>query len=93
MAKIEAYSGEVKRHFVFLQSTPPSDSDRATDAKYGITRYTRSKEYQKAMDELLMTVSIGKNPHDDAVDGITQLAMYIAKPFRINTTKIIGSPV
>lgn len=35
----------------------------------------RSKEYQEAMDEFCMTVIIGKNEHDDAADGITQLAM------------------
>ena len=35
----------------------------------------RSKEYQEAMDEFCITVTIGKNEHDDAADGITQLAM------------------
>ena len=37
----------------------------------------RSKEYQKAMDELYMYTQIGKNPHDDAPDGLTQLAILI----------------
>lgn len=35
----------------------------------------RDDEYRRAMDELLMTVQIGKNVHDDAADGITQLMM------------------
>lgn len=35
----------------------------------------RDKEYKDAMDELCMTVIIGKNEHDDAADGLTQLAM------------------
>ena len=47
------------------------------DAKYGIVRYTRSKEYQKAMDEFTTFVTIGKNEHEDAPDSITQLAMFV----------------
>lgn len=35
----------------------------------------RDKEYHDAMDELNMFVQIGKNDHDDAADGITQLVM------------------
>ena len=37
----------------------------------------QSKEYSDAMDELLMFVQIGSNEHDDAADGLTQLAMSI----------------
>lgn len=35
----------------------------------------RDEEYHNAMDELTMTVQIGKNEHDDAADGVTQLMM------------------
>ncbi len=35
----------------------------------------QSQEYSDAMDELLMFVQIGSNEHDDAADGLTQLAM------------------
>lgn len=35
----------------------------------------RDEEYHDAMDELTMTVQIGKNEHDDAADGMTQLMM------------------
>lgn len=35
------------------------------------------QEYSDAMDELLMFVQIGSNEHDDAADGLTQLAMAI----------------
>ena len=93
MAKIEAYSGEIKRHFYFLQEKMPTKQELEEDKEYGITRYVRSKEYQKAMDELHTTVSIGKNPHDDAVDGITQLAMFVQKPFNNYQTRIIRSPI
>ena len=45
--------------------------------KYGIKRYYRDKEYQAAMDEFTTFVTIGDNPHDDAVDSITQLEMFV----------------
>lgn len=35
----------------------------------------QDEEYSEAMDELCMTVQIGQNEHDDAADGLTQLAM------------------
>lgn len=35
----------------------------------------QDEEYSEAMDELCMTVQIGQNEHDDAADGITQLAI------------------
>lgn len=35
----------------------------------------QNEEYSEAMDELCMTVQIGQNEHDDAADGLTQLAM------------------
>lgn len=35
----------------------------------------QSQEYSDAMDELNMFVQIGSNDHDDAADGLTQLAM------------------
>lgn len=35
----------------------------------------QDEEYSDAMDELCMTVQIGQNDHDDAADGLTQLAM------------------
>ena len=59
MTKMVAYSGDVKKHFIFLD---PEHQDQ---------------EYSDAMDELNMTVQIGDNEHDDAGDGITQLAIKI----------------
>lgn len=76
-AKIIAYSGDVKRRFIFLQSKLPTQEEKELDAKNGIVRYYRNKEYQKAMDEFTTFVTIGDNTHDDAVDGITQLMMFI----------------
>lgn len=39
----------------------------------------RDQEYKDAMDELNMTVQIGNNEHDDAADGLTQLAIALEK--------------
>lgn len=58
----------------------PTAEQRELDAKLGVKRYYMSKEYQDAMDELEMFVSIGKNDHDDAADGLTQLEMYLENP-------------
>lgn len=79
-SKIIAYSGDVIRKFVFLQSKIPTLEEREEDAKNGVVRYFRNKEYQDAMDEFVTFVTIGDNPHDDAVDGITQLAMFLENP-------------
>ena len=75
--KIIAYSGDIKRKFVFLQSMRPTQEQLKKDAELGIKRYVRSKEYQNAMDEFTTFVTIGDNEHDDAADGITQLEMFL----------------
>lgn len=80
LSKIIAYSGDIKRKFVFLTPKKPTAEQRELDAKLGVKRYYMSKEYQDAMDELEMFVSIGKNDHDDAADGLTQLEMYLENP-------------
>lgn len=77
LSKIIAYSGDIKRKFVFLTPKKPTAEQREIDAKLGVKRYYMSKEYQDAMDELEMFVSIGKNEHDDAADGLTQLEMFL----------------
>ena len=41
----------------------------------------RSKEYQEAMDELMMFVTIGKNSFDDAPDSLSQLSKFISGAF------------
>ena len=73
MEKIIAYSGDIKRKFIFL------DEDH------------RSVEYQAAMEELCMFVTIGKNEHDDAADGLTQLDMFIENPGARKQAVIMGS--
>lgn len=73
MEKIIAYSGDIKKRFVFL------DEEHWT------------QEYKAAMEELTMTVTIGKNVHDDAADGLTQLAMFLDNDGLVRT-QVVRSP-
>ena len=73
--KILQYEGDIKTRFIFLGEHRPTPKERENDAKNGIKRYYRNDEYQKAMEEFCTFVKVGKNAHDDAVDGVTQLAM------------------
>jgi len=93
LSKIIAYSGDIKRKFIFLESKKPTQEELEHDAEMGIVRYRRTDEYQKAMDELTMFVSIGGNEHDDAADGLTQLEMFIENPASVKVAKIIQSPI
>ena len=92
LEKIIAYAGDIKRKFVFLTSKLPTSEQREEDARLGIKRYYRSKEYQKAMDELGMFVSIGKNEHDDAADSLTQLEMFIENPRNSAVVEAVRNP-
>lgn len=73
--KIVAYSGDIKRKFIFLSAKKPTAEELEEDARLGITRYVRSGEYQKAMDEVCSYTTIGKIEHEDAIDSLTQMAM------------------
>nr|DAR16390.1 MAG TPA: Terminase [Caudoviricetes sp.] len=82
--KIKGYSDRVKEIFVFLISRQYlAIDDRPT--------YIRTQMYQDAMDEFTMYTSEGKNPHDDASDSITQLAIVIDK--KATQTVIMSSPI
>lgn len=91
-AKIIAYSGDVKRKFIFLQPRKPTQAEMEEDARLGIKRYYRNKEYQEAMDEFTTYVTIGDNEHDDAVDGITQLEMFIENPNQLAKVEAVINP-
>lgn len=82
--KIKGYSDRVKETFIFLMSRQYlAINDRPT--------YIRTQMYQDAMDEFTMYTSEGKNPHDDASDSITQLAIVIDK--KATQTVIMSSPI
>lgn len=86
MAKINAYAGDIKRNFIFLDEHRRTSEEKAEDKRLGITRYERSAEYEEAMQEVCMFVTVGKNTHDDAVDSLTQLAMFVENPYTTKTT-------
>lgn len=68
--KIKGYEGKIKAMIIFLDSTK---HDKEQMMEEGITYYERSPQYERAMSELSMFASIGKNEHDDAADAIAQL--------------------
>ena len=92
LSKIIAYSGDIKRKFIFLTQNKPTPEQRDEDARLGVKRYYMSKEYQEAMDELTMFVSIGGNEHDDAADGLTQLEMFLENPNSMAKVKATENP-
>lgn len=92
LAKIIAYSGDIKRKFIFLDSHKITQEQMQKDADLGIVRYRRNDEYQAAMDELTMFVSIGGNEHDDAADGLTQLEMFIENPNDVARVEATENP-
>lgn len=92
LSKIIAYSGDIKRKFIFLDSHKITQEQMKKDADLGIVRYRRNEEYQAAMDELTMFVSIGGNEHDDAADGLTQLEMFIENPNDIARVEATENP-
>lgn len=69
--KIRGYSDFIRDNFIFLL---PKDNKR-----FDAERFVRSQEYDKAMEELSMYSSEGKNMHDDAPDSMAQLAMFYEK--------------
>ena len=68
--KIKACEPIIRQKFRFLDKTKhdPSEFDGET------VIYERSAEYERALDEMGMYVTIGKNPKDDAPDSISQVA-------------------
>lgn len=90
MEKIMAYSGDIKRNFIFLNTD--GQIDKAKEDGETTERYYRSKDYQSAMDELGMFVSIGRNPHDDAPDSLTQLAMFVEGVVTTPVVRAIKNP-
>lgn len=92
LSKIIAYSGDIKRKFIFLESKKVTQDQLQKDAELGVVRYRRNDEYQAAMDELTMFVSIGENKRDDAADGLTQLEMFIENPNNLATATATANP-
>ena len=68
--KIKACEGTIRQKFRFLDGTKHDRNEYDEDTAV----YERSPEYERALDEMGMYVTIGKNKNDDAVDSIAQIA-------------------
>jgi hypothetical protein len=68
--KIKGYEGKIKSLIIFLDGTK---HDKDQMAEEGVIYYERSPQYERALEEMSMFVTIGKNDHDDACDSIAQL--------------------
>ena len=68
--KIKACEGTIRQKFRFLDSTKHNMDEFDEETQV----YERSPEYERALDEMGSYVTIGKNPRDDAVDSISQIA-------------------
>lgn len=74
--KIKAYSDWIKKNFIFLLPNKLLSEH---------SKYRRGEQYDKALEELTMYTSEGKNPHDDAPDSLSQLAIVMGKQRRQTT--------
>lgn len=83
--KIKGYSDWVKENILFLLPSISLQSDLTEIV------YKRDEDYQKAMNELHMYTSEGKNEHDDSPDALSQIAVIDSKKRKI--TRIINSPI
>lgn len=68
--KIKGYEGKIKTLIIFLDGTK---HDKERMLAEGVTYYERSPQYERALEEMSMFVTIGKVDHDDACDSIAQL--------------------
>ena len=68
--KIKGYEGKIKTLIIFLDGTK---HDKERMLAEGVTYYERSPQYERALEEMSMFVTIGKVDHDDAADSIAQL--------------------
>lgn len=68
--KIKACEGVIRQKFRFLDSTKHNSEEYDADTVI----YERSPQYERALEEMGTYVTIGKNPSDDAIDSISQIA-------------------
>lgn len=68
--KIKACEGVIRQKFRFLDGTKHNEADYGDD----VMVFDRTSAYERALDEMTTFVTIGKNLHDDAIDGISQIA-------------------
>ena len=59
----------IRQKFRFLDGTKHNEADYGDD----VMVFDRTPAYERALDEMTTFVTIGKNLHDDAIDGISQI--------------------
>ena len=85
--KIKACEGVIRQKFRFLDGTKHESSEFDEET----TIYERSPQYERALEEMGTYVTIGKNPSDDAVDSISQIAERVFDTMQRRTI-IMDSP-
>lgn len=71
--KIIGYSDYIKNHYEFLPRL--RDAEFVAETSENESYFKRDEDYNRAMDDLTMFTSEGKNNHDDAPDSLAQLAI------------------
>ena len=77
--KIIGYSDWVKSNIYFIEETAKS------------TTYTRSGQYQTALNHTFIYTSVGKNKYDDAPDNLAQVGRVYERQ-RNGTIDVILNP-
>lgn len=85
--KIKACEGVIRQKFRFLDSTKHNSEEYDADTVI----YERSPQYERALEEMGTYVTIGKNPSDDAIDSISQIAERVYDTMQRRTV-IMDSP-
>lgn len=70
-SKIKAYEGIIKAKVLFLDDS----KTKIEGADEETVVYKSTSQYKRALEEMSMFASIGKNQHDDAPDSISQLCI------------------
>lgn len=67
---IKGYEGKIKANVIFLDNTKHNKEEMLAN---GVTYYERTPQYDRAMNELQIFASVGKNENDDAPDSLAKL--------------------
>lgn len=73
--KIKGYSDNIKDNFEFIAP----NCMKPAEIPVGYIYFERDADYERAMDDMEMYTSVGKNYNDDAPDSMSQLAIRYEK--------------
>lgn len=85
--KIKGYSDTIKMNYTFLAP----NITKPQEIPEGYLFFERDADYTNAMNEMAMYTSDGKNPHDDAPDSMSQLAIMDEKQSN-GTVTVVHNP-